>query len=463
MNCKHCMTGKFGRRSLLQAMSAATGGLLLADLFPRTAFAGTLDKNRKFVFAYFDGGWDILLGLDPRDPVGNNPATSQIDPGYDQLGYGASSGVQTAGGLKFGPAVPASFLQVAGECSIINGVGMDTAAHEVGRRYFLTGQFPRGLDAVGSSVGAYAVSQMGEGSQIPFIAAGTEAYNDGLPAFASALTVNTLNDMAIALNPLVPVDPKVQEAMQKFQDGGPGCAGWALNRDGLVAKLEDSIARSRGYVTAMLGSNFDLTRSDAEMQALIGLYDIGAAYGDLGSPEVLSFLAGQSLKKGISQCVSVRMANSLDTHSNWAQDQLPAQQRGWKALAALLTDLKNTPGAMPNTSMLDETTVIAFSEFGRTPLFNSIRGRDHFLGNSALIAGAGVKHGMTVGKSADVGMMPVYCDPLTGQGFDAPPQAQIDSGAVTMLSPQHVLATVLASAGIDYSYLRVDPIKALLP
>jgi hypothetical protein len=118
---------------------------------------------------------------------------------------------------------------------------------------------------------------------------------------------------------------------------------------------------------------------------------------------------------------------------------------------------------MPGTTMLDETTVLAFSEFGRTPLFNSIRGRDHFLGNSALIAGAGVKHGVTVGKSADVGMMPVYCDPLTGQGFDAPPQAQIDSGAVEMLSPQHVLATVLASAGIDYSYLRVNPIQALLP
>jgi hypothetical protein len=340
---------------------------------------------------------------------------------------------------------------------------MDTAAHEVGRRYFLTGQFPRGLDAVGSSVGAYAVSQLGEGSQIPFIAAGTEAYNDGLPDFASALTVNTLNDMGIALNPLVAVDPKVQAAMEKFQDDGPGCAGWALNRDGLVAKLEDSITRSRGYVKAMLGSNFDLTRTDAEMMALIGLYDIAAAYGDLGSPEVLSFLAGQALKKGISQCVSVRMANSLDTHSNWAQDQLPNQQRGWKALAALITDLKNTPGTMPGTTMLDETTVLAFSEFGRTPLFNSIRGRDHFLGNSALIAGAGVKHGVTVGKSADVGMMPVYCDPLSGMGYDAPPQAQIDSGAVEMLSPQHVLATVLASAGIDYSYLRVDPIKALLP
>ena len=137
----------------------------------------------------------------------------------------------------------------------------------------------------------------------------------------------------------------------------------------------------------------------------------GAPQGDLGAPEVLAFIAGQAIKKGVSQCVSVRVGVDLDSHANWAQDQAPRQERGWKALAALIADLKASPGSSgsaPGATMLDETTILAFSEFGRTPLFNTIRGRDHFLGNSALIAGAGIKRGLTVGKSADVGMMPSF-------------------------------------------------------
>jgi hypothetical protein len=39
---------------------------------------------------------------------------------------------------------------------------------------------------------------------------------------------------------------------------------------------------------------------------------------------------------------------------------------------------------------------------------------------------------------------------------------QLSSGNVLTLTPKHVLATILASAGLDYSYLRVDPIRALL-
>src|SRR4051812_30722510 len=127
------------RRELFRQAALLGGGFLLADfMLPHAARAAGKDVKRKFVFAYFEGGWDQLLGLDPRDPATNNPAQQQIDPGYAQLGYGyAARGVQTAGALKFGPAVPQSFLNVAGECSIINGITMDTAAHEVGRRYFI--------------------------------------------------------------------------------------------------------------------------------------------------------------------------------------------------------------------------------------------------------------------------------------------------------------------------------------
>jgi uncharacterized protein (DUF1501 family) len=440
----------------------ALGGFLLADFFlPRRASAAG-NVKRKFIFAYFNGGWDLLLGLDPRDPATNNPMATQVDPGYGQLTYGYSQrGIQTAGALKFGPAVHPSFLSVASECSIINGITMDTASHDVARRYFITGQFPRGLEAVGSSLGAEILGQIGESSAIAHMAAGVESYAVGKPTFCTALNVNSLNDLNIALTPLATIDPAMKSAIEKYQDDSPGCQGQQLDRDGLVARMLDSVKRSRAYIAAQLDSVFDISRMDSEMKALVQLYDIASANGDLSAPEVMAFAAGQAIKKGVSQCVSFQAARTLDTHSNWAQDQAPNQEQGWKVLASLITDLKNTPGTQGGT-MLDETTILAFSEFGRTPLFNNIRGRDHFLGNSALIAGGGVKHGMTVGAGATVGMMPVSTDLLTGKAYEQPTAMQLSSGNVLTLTPKHVLATVMASAGLDASYLRVDPIKALL-
>ena len=45
---------------------------------------------------------------------------------------------------------------------------------------------------------------------------------------------------------------------------------------------------------------------------------------------------------------------------------------------ALLEDLASTPGHAPGKSLLDETLVVASSEFGRTTYVNNAAGRDHY-------------------------------------------------------------------------------------
>jgi hypothetical protein len=450
------------RRNFLRASALGAGGLMLGGLFPKKA-AAQAAANRKFVFAYFDGGWDILLGLDPRDPGTTNAAAHQIDPAYGQLAAPYQTrGVQRAGNLSFGPAVPPEMLAHAADVSIINAVGMDTASHEVGRRYFLTGRFPRGIAAVGSSTAAEIVSQQGDLSPIPHISAAVESYATGLPSFASALTVNSLADLIVALTPFFATDPTVLAAVEKYQDENPGCEGIRLDRDGLTSTMLRNQKRAREYIRSQLSRVFDLGRDEAEMQTLRTRYQTDAAGGDMSSPEVLSFIAGQALKNNVSQSISVRITSALDTHSNWAQDQAPRQERGWRALAALISDLKATPGANGSSSMFEETTIVAFSEFGRTPLFNNLRGRDHFLGNSCLVAGAGLKRGLTIGRSASIGMMPLETHLDTGQAIEMPSESERASGKVVTLSPKHVIATVLASAGLDGEYLRSSAITALL-
>ncbi|HET6573853.1 MAG TPA: DUF1501 domain-containing protein [Fimbriiglobus sp.] len=68
------------------------------------------------------------------------------------------------------------------------------------------------------------------------------------------------------------------------------------------------------------------------------------------------------------------------------------------ATAALLDDLKDR-------GLLDSTLVVWMGEFGRTPGINPTGGRDHFpVAWSTVLAGAGVKGGQAVGKTAEDGM-----------------------------------------------------------
>lgn len=453
---------KLTRRTLFSRAGHALAGFGLAQLFGRRALAQA-SPNRRFVFAYFEGGWDLLLGLDPRDPATTTLEANRIEPGYELLpAVYRNRGIRVRNGLAFGPAVPESLLSHASKLTIVNGIGMDTAAHEVGRRYFITGRFPRGLTAVGSSVPAELAAAQGDRSPIPNLAAAVEAYARDVPSFAAPFRVNSLTDLSVALTPFVDIPAPVLAAVRRFHDDGPGCEAKALDASGVVADLEANRARAKSFIEDELGGRFDVTRADPEMVASRERYGIGPGAAP-DSPEVLGFVAGQALKHGISQCVSVRIARNLDTHSAWAGTHPPELERGFSVLAALLSDLEETPlPEDPSRSVLDETTIIAFSEFGRTPTINQLNGRDHHLGNSCLLAGAGIRRGLTFGASASVGMLPVPVNPRTGEIVERPTPAQEAAGDAVTLSPAHVLTTLFRSAGISGDVLRSSPVPALL-
>ena len=62
----------------------ATIGAPLARAMP----TGSVDSGRYFVSINFRGGWDTLLGLDPRDPAlfpDSTKGIHGIQPGYDLL------------------------------------------------------------------------------------------------------------------------------------------------------------------------------------------------------------------------------------------------------------------------------------------------------------------------------------------------------------------------------------------
>jgi uncharacterized protein (DUF1501 family) len=89
-------------------------------------------------------------------------------------------------------------------------------------------------------------------------------------------------------------------------------------------------------------------------------------------------------------------------HHGGIEKALPNKcQQVDKPIAALLTDLKQR-------GLLDETLVVFGGEFGRTPMLQGDRpqgaGRDHHKhAFSMWLAGGGVKPGVTVGRTDDLG------------------------------------------------------------
>lgn len=124
------------------------------------------------------------------------------------------------------------------------------------------------------------------------------------------------------------------------------------------------------------------------------------------------------------------------------------------SLAALIDDLANSTigpghGLPEGDKWLDHTTIVAFSEFSRTPLMNQFGGRDHHLASSYLIAGAGIRGNTVVGESGRVAMGIGLWDFVNNRATDSPEQGRA-------IMPPDIAATLIASTGFDPGDHRLD-------
>jgi uncharacterized protein (DUF1501 family) len=86
-----------------------------------------------------------------------------------------------------------------------------------------------------------------------------------------------------------------------------------------------------------------------------------------------------------------------DTHGDNFHGHKSLMPRFDQAFAAMISDLADR-------GMLNHVLVIAMSEFGRTPRINGHVGRDHWPEAWSLaLAGCGLKRGVVVGQTNDLG------------------------------------------------------------
>ncbi len=142
------------------------------------------------------------------------------------------------------------------------------------------------------------------------------------------------------------------------------------------------------------------------------------------------FLLARRLIEAGARMVSVSISD-FDTHrNNFARLRhlVPIVDHG---LATLIADLEER-------GMIDDVTIVAWGEFGRTPRVNGRGGRDHWPRvGPCLLAGGGLQHGQVIGTTDRVAGMvtrrPVHYKDVFATLYHA---LGIDPQAITLPDPQ---------------------------
>lgn len=428
---------KIRRRQMLLG-ALGLGGVGLASGFgPIRRLLAETTEERRFVAAYFNGGWDVLLGPDAR----NQEYAGTLDMGFDLLPaqYRDPINVTIGGTEVLWGAAMQPVVRHADVLTLFRGVNMNTVAHPTGRAYVNTFLPPAGVVARGDSLGTrMATARPTMDLIMPNVAIGVPSYNQSYAADVTGVTVARATEIRDLLRPLGDeLPPDVEALLRQAQDETGSCVHDRVQGGSPDARLRVSRARVRQLFEENLDAEFDFAAQP----------DVRTRYGITNpnngrEPGVVAATAYQLLSTGLSSTVTAQMQFGMDTHQGtWANTQPAKIAEGMGALAALLDDLRADD---PN---LECTTVVAYSEFARTPRINGNNGRDHWFASSILVFGGGLRRGV-IGATVEETLGLTGVDPVTGR-----PDA---SGLV--MRPEHVGATLAAASGLDHGAFRVDPL-----
>ena len=183
----------------------------------------------------------------------------------------------------------------------------------------------------------------------------------------------------------------IRDLNLKHRASHPGCT----ELDARIASYELSYR--------MQSAALEVGGLDAEPEHLRRAYGFG--HKDKGT---VSFgrkclLARRLVERGVRfvQVYDMPDKDGWDAHGDLVKNHTPRARWTDQPVAALLADLKQR-------GLLDSTLVICGSEFGRTPMMQGNVGRQHnAAGFTIWMAGGGVKPGLRLGATDDIGLMAV--------------------------------------------------------
>src|SRR5262245_35352143 len=363
------------RRTVLRlGVSAAALLSVPWSLGRRAEAAGT----PHFLVTFFgDGGWDPTQTLDAHDPL---DATDGID--VDVPGQPPSA-LRSVGGLTYvsnpvtRPMIDTFFDTWASRSAIVNGIGTRSTSHDQSTQLVLTGY----LDPTRADFAVMAAHHNGADLPLPHLLLSGPSF--GGPFAGLSGRVGGQLGSALAYNRIPShTDPDGQQ----------------LNVSALgEAYIQQALERERTSAgSGVLTGKFDAFR-EANRRGDKLVRSASSLPRDVGDGTQLAVSLANAFRAGITTSVTIDTTGGFDTHSDNTQ-----QNDRWQDVFTLLNDFLTGLAAQPglaSASLLDETTVVYCSEFGRTPQLNSDNGKDHHPWTSMLLIGKRVRGGTVFGRT----------------------------------------------------------------
>jgi hypothetical protein len=302
---------------------------------------------------------------------------------------------------------------VADDVCIIRSMQGEQINHDPAHTLMNTGSIIAGRPSMGSWIlyglgseaedlpGFVVLLSSGRGGQNQPIAA--RQWSAGLlPSKFQGVKFNSAGDPVLYINSPKGVSAKLQhDSIEAIN---------ALNKIEDASVHDPEIAtRVAQYEMAfkMQSSVPGLMDMSKEPQSVLDAY--GAHPGD-GSFASNCLLARRLAEKGVRFIQLYH--RDWDHHAGLKANVALKAEEVDRATAALITDLKQR-------GMLDDTLVVWGGEFGRTPMSQSGDGRDHHIkGFSFLVAGGGMKGGLSYGATDELGYAAVE-NPVAVADFHA--------------------------------------------
>jgi hypothetical protein len=302
---------------------------------------------------------------------------------------------------------------VADELCIIRSMSTEQINHDPAHTLMNTGSIITGRPSMGSWLlyglgaetkdlpGFVVLLSSGKGGQMQPIAA--RQWSAGmLPSKFQGVKFNSVGDPVLYIRNPDGLNAKLQrDSIDAIN---------AVNRVQHAALQDPEIlTRIAQYEMAfrMQTSVPELMDMSGEPSQVLEMY--GATLGD-GSFASNCLLARRLAERGV-RFIQI-YHRDWDHHGNIKKNVALKAEEVDKPTAALIKDLKQR-------GMLEDTLVVWGGEFGRTPMSQSGDGRDHHIkGFTYLMAGGGIKGGISYGSTDELGYAAVE-NPVTVHDFHA--------------------------------------------
>lgn len=361
------------RRAVLKW--GAAGAVALTAPWPTWRTAEAANGSPHFLVVIMgDGGWDPTQVFDVHDP---NDSTDGIDvdvPGQPASVAATVSGLTYLSNPVTRPTVDTFFQNWASRSAIVNGVATRSTSHSQSRQLVLTGY----LDATRADFAVMSAHNNGRELPLPHLLLNGTSFAGPFAGMSgrlggqmgTAVAYNRLENNELAVSGLG--EAYIQQALAFQRQLDTGAASGAIT--GRLNEFQDGM--ERGDMLAQLSTTLNINSNNGTQ---------------------LATTLGDTFRSGLTTSVTASRVGGFDTHNDNT-----VQSTRFESLFTFVNDFVTGLSAQTGvvaSSLLDETTVIVCSEFGRTPKLNNDGGKDHHPWTSLLLVGKNVRPGVTVGMT----------------------------------------------------------------